>query len=73
MPRPQALRLHPELGPAFAIVDAAKLQLEMRGVAPDKQGVVLDKIRAEVAEQISRRGVQSIVVGRTGPAVDPER
>ena len=71
--RPQALRLHPELGPDFAIVDAAKRQLEQRGVAPDKQSVVLDKVRAEVAEQISRRGVQSIVAGRTGPQVDPER
>ena len=73
MPRPQALRLHPELGPAFAIVDAAKTQLDKSGVAPDRQSVVLDKVRAEVAEQISRRGVQSIVVGRTGPQVDPER
>ena len=73
LPRPQALRLHPELGPAFAIVDAAKLQLEQRGVAPDKQSVVLDKVRAEVAEQISRRGVQSIVAGRTGPQIDLKR
>ena len=73
MPRPQALRLHPELGPAFAIVDAAKLQLEQRGVEHDKQVVVLDKVRAEVAEQISRRGIQSIVTDRNGPRVDPER
>ena len=73
MPRAQALRLHPELGPAFAIVDAAKLQLDKSGVAPDEQSGVLVKVRVEVAEQISRRGVQSIVVGRTGPQVDPER
>ena len=49
------------------------LKMERRGVTPDKQCVVLDKVRAEVAEQISRRGVQSIVADRTGPQVDLER